>query len=230
MRRGDRQRTNKIGAAVRVAKETHQPLQKAIIPRGRQRHNKNRDVWLNRQPRGRTYCDSSTFNHSLPQNNHPAGVRLLAWGENPLVRTCKRGRGMNRRNLHVWLNRHADGLTRRYCDVYEPAYRQNAAPGRCLTPAGRTSSISHLQAREHKRRGRRAVFTTDLWEVMERLSAAKKRRMGSRYHRELVLLLTLLRRASHFTGPTFVCSPHPEEKDQPTSLKIGEGLAAAVPQ
>jgi len=42
---------------------------------------------------------------------------------------------MNRRNLHVWLNRRADGPTRHYCDVYEPAYRQNAAPSRCLTPA-----------------------------------------------------------------------------------------------
>jgi len=79
---------------------------------------------------------------------------------------------------------------RRCCDVYEPAYRQNAAPGKCLTPAGRTSSVSHLQAREDKRRRRRRVVFTG--PSKRGRQQRKKRRMGSRYYRKPVLLLTLL--------------------------------------
>jgi len=59
-----------------------QPLQKAIIPREKRRRNKNRDVQLNRHPRGRT-CSNGTFRPSRPRNKNPAGVRLHAWGENP---------------------------------------------------------------------------------------------------------------------------------------------------
>src|SRR6266567_9256446 len=35
--------------------------------------------------------------------------------------------------------------------------------------------------------------------------------------------------ASHFTGPPFLCTLHPAERGRPTSLRRGEGLAAAVP-
>ena len=98
---------------------------------------------------GRTYRSSGTFRPSRPQNKHHTGVRLLAWGENPPTRTCKRGRGMN--NLYVWLNRRADGLTRRYCNAYKPVSTKRS-PNRSLTPAGRTSSFSHLQARVDERR------------------------------------------------------------------------------
>jgi len=93
--------------------------------RSQQRRDKNRDVWLSRHPRGRT-CNNNTFNPSLPRKKKHAGVRLLTWGENPPTRICKRGRGVNKRNdLHVWLNRCADGLTRRYCDAYKAPYRLN---------------------------------------------------------------------------------------------------------
>ena len=91
--------------------------EKASNPRGRRRRNKNRDVRPNRHPRGQTYCCSSTFNPSRPRNEHPVGVRILARGEYPPIRTCKRGRGTNRKILHVWLNRRADGLTGRHCDT-----------------------------------------------------------------------------------------------------------------
>ena len=104
--------------------------EKASSPWGKRQRNKNRDARSNRHPRGRTYCSSSAFNPSRPRNEHPAGVRLLAWGEHPPIRTCKRGRGMNRQILHVWLKRHADGLTRRHCDAYEPAYRRKEASSR----------------------------------------------------------------------------------------------------
>jgi len=35
--------------------------------------------------------------------------------------------------------------------------------------------------------------------------------------------------ASHFTGPPFVCTPHPAEKGRTTPLRRRDGLAAAVP-
>ena len=118
---------------------------------------------------------------------------------------------MNRRNLHVCLG---------YCDVYEPAYRQNAAPGKCLTPAGRTSSVSHLQAREDKRRRRRrAVFT----------GPSKRGRQQRKKEEDGLEILSQARSVTHhFTGPPFVCT-HPAEKGQPTSLRRGEGLTATVP-
>jgi len=136
---------------------------KATIPRGRQRRNEHRDVCSMRYPMGRTYRGSSTLNPSRVQNKHDAGVKLHAWGENPPTCTCKRGRAVNRRNnLHIWLNRRADGLTRRYCG-YEPGIPRKAAPCRSYTPAGRTSSVSHLQARENGD-GRLSRRTCGRWE------------------------------------------------------------------
>lgn len=189
---------------------------------------------MSRHPRGRTYRNISTFNHSRPRNKHPAGVRLLTWGENPPTRTCKRGRGMNRRNLHVWLNRRADGLTRRYCDVYEPAYRQNAAPSGCLTPAGRTSSVSHLQVREDKRRRQRqrAVFATNLWEGRGEVVSAKKKK--TKKEENELEISSQAHSVTHLAGPptsrvppSYVAPirqrkacPHPSEEGRASQLRF----------
>jgi hypothetical protein len=62
-------------------KPLHEP--KATTRRGRRRRNKNRDVWLNRHPRGRTYCSSSTFDPSRSRN-HSEFVLLLTLAGLPL--------------------------------------------------------------------------------------------------------------------------------------------------
>ena len=203
--------------------------EKASNPRGKRRRNKNRDVRSNRHPRGQTYCCSSTFNPSRPRNEHPVGVRLLAWGEHPPIRTCKRGRGMNRKILHVWLNRRADGLTGRHCDTYEPTYRRKEA-SRSLTPAGQSSSVSHLRAREDERR-RQAVFALNLWKVVERWLAQNKEEKKSERAHDIIANPSRYSpcRASHFTRPSLACSPQLAEKGGPTFLGRGEGLAAVAP-
>jgi hypothetical protein len=136
---------------------------------------------------------------------------------------------MNKRNLHVWLNRRADGLTHRYCDAYKPPYRRKTSPSKSLTPAGRKSSVSHLQAREDECR-RWAVFVTNLWEVIEKSSAQKNGEKRGERARDIIASSFCYTPcwASHFTGPPLVCSPHPTEKGRPTSLRRGEGLSAAV--
>jgi len=123
---------------------------------------------------------------------------------------------MNRRNPHVWLNRRADGLTRRYCEAYKPLYRRKTSPSRSLTPAGRNSSDSHLQAREDESR-RWVVFVTNLCHVVERSSAKKNEEKRGERARDVIASSFCYTPcwASHFTGPPWYVAPIQQIKAGP---------------
>ena len=155
-----------------------------------------------------------------------------AWGEHPPTRTGKRGRTINSRYLHVWLNRCADGLTRRYCDAYGPPIDEMQHPSRSYTATGQTSSVSHLQAREDDWwRHWWAIFAMNLCEVKKGSLAEKREEKKAERAGDIIASPSCYspKRASHFTGPPFVCSPQPTEKVRPTCLRRGKGLISAVP-
>ena len=74
------------------------------------------------------------------------------------------------------------------------------------------------------------MFMTNQWEIVEISSAQKKEEKTAERVRDIIANPSyyLPCRASHFTGPPFLCAPHPAEIGQPTSLRRGKGLASGV--